>query len=207
MGWRKRRRACRASRYLRAFLLALAYTGWVHRQRWQCRRLSVFDDCMCRVISVHRACFGRTVTSCQDAINVIPTLTSGPQTISFNGLNSYPVWCEFPSGTTDGWTLLMKIDGQQTTFTYDSSLWTSQNTWNTGNSCCLSSFALSHHFMQAFNSGSMSACGFLLSANFLISSLLAAYGTSGLDYNQFKSPLFSSFPFTVRAHLKKKYSF
>jgi hypothetical protein len=67
-----------------------------------------------------------TLTSCQQALNLIPSLSSGVYTLTSNAV---PTWCEFENG--NGWALIMKMSGFQTTFSWASSLWTNQVAYNT----------------------------------------------------------------------------
>ena len=69
----------------------------------------------------------RNVTSCQDALSVLPSLTSRVVTLTIFGV-SYPTWCEIVSGV--GWALLMKMDGNQQTFYYANAIWSNNATLN-----------------------------------------------------------------------------
>ena len=69
----------------------------------------------------------RNIISCQDALSVLPTLTSRVVSLTISGV-AYPTWCEIVSGV--GWTLLMKMDGNQQTFYYTSSYWSNTASLN-----------------------------------------------------------------------------
>ena len=66
-------------------------------------------------------CFSRATTSCQDALNLVPSAPSGVYNITLSG-SVYPQYCVM-SGSS-GWTLLLKMDGSASTFYYDNAIWT-----------------------------------------------------------------------------------
>ena len=68
-------------------------------------------------------CFSRATTSCQDALNLVPGAPTGVYNITLSG-SVYPQYCVMIG--TNGWTLLLKIDGSQSTFYYDNAIWTNQ---------------------------------------------------------------------------------
>jgi hypothetical protein len=74
-----------------------------------------------------RACLPYPVSTCQAAKDAWAGMTSGVVTLTISG-NNYATWCEV-SGT-DVWTLIMKTDGSKQTFTFDSSYWSNQATYN-----------------------------------------------------------------------------
>ncbi|MCU1282249.1 MAG: Tryptophan synthase alpha chain [bacterium] len=83
------------------------------------------------------ACSGtadRTCVAAPDcyAIHVaVPSLTDGVYTLDPDGpggADPFPAYCDMTHGG-GGWTLLMKIDGTQTTFSYASAYWTNGTTY------------------------------------------------------------------------------
>ena len=69
------------------------------------------------------------ISSCAGVLSANTSAVSGIYNISIFALGvSWPVWCEMRNGTA--WTLLMKIDGSQTRFSFSSSLWTTSSTLN-----------------------------------------------------------------------------
>jgi hypothetical protein len=102
-------------------------------------------------ITICSNCFFKTPDSCQDAVNMIPTLTSGLYNITSNNVLT---WCEFVDGL-EGWALILKVNGALTTFSYNAAIWSSNN-------------SLNH----------------------------PAAVRLGLDSTEYKSPLYSTLPFT-----------
>ncbi len=56
-----------------------------------------------------------------------PTTATGVQTLYSNG-TAYQAFCDFDVPGDGGWTLVMKINGNNTTFAYGAALWTDTNT-------------------------------------------------------------------------------
>eukprot|EP00042_Codosiga_hollandica_P048252 m.538063 g.538063 ORF g.538063 m.538063 type:complete len:814 (-) comp57626_c0_seq1:115-2556(-) len=73
------------------------------------------------------ACYMTPLASCQDARNLISTSPSGVYNLVFSG-TSYPVWCEMIN--SEGWTLVMKASGSDSTWIYTNAIWSNQNTLN-----------------------------------------------------------------------------
>ena len=69
----------------------------------------------------------RTVYSCQDALELVPTLVSQVVNIQVRGV-LYPTWCQIITGSA--WALVMKMSGSSTNFGYDSALWSTSAVLN-----------------------------------------------------------------------------
>ncbi len=61
------------------------------------------------------------LSSCHHAKTLISTTVSGVYTLRISSTN-YDVWCEMVG--THGWTLMLKADGTDSTWAYDSATWT-----------------------------------------------------------------------------------
>lgn len=69
-------------------------------------------------------------TSCGQALQVQPSLTSGVVNLMINGV-IYPTWCEIVGSVA--WNLIMKTDGTLSTFNYYSALWSNTQSLNPNN--------------------------------------------------------------------------
>lgn len=72
--------------------------------------------------------------SCGEIHAARPTLGSGAYPIDPDGAGGaapFTAWCDMASDG-GGWTLALKVDGNQGTFVYDSALWTNADTVNPG---------------------------------------------------------------------------
>lgn len=68
-------------------------------------------------------------SSCKTLFEARPSLPSGEYEVDFEG-EPTQVFCDASDG--GGWTLLLKADGTEQTFTYDSPLWTNTELLNPG---------------------------------------------------------------------------
>lgn len=68
------------------------------------------------------------MTSCQQAKNTLPSMASGVVMLNYGGVEM-PTWCEVVSAN-EVWNLIMKIDGNQQTFTFSAAYWSNQVSYN-----------------------------------------------------------------------------
>ncbi len=93
----------------------------------------------------------QAISSCQAAKNLISSTVSGAYTLTISGTN-YNVWCEMVG--SNGWTLVLKADGNDNSWHYDSSIWSNQNTYNPSefaNGLAKTSFKSPMYWLHSFS--------------------------------------------------------
>lgn len=72
-------------------------------------------------------------TSCAALLGMTPAFTSGVYRIQPDGAGAFDTYCDLDTsaaGDGGGWTLLLKVNGASSVFTYDAPLWTNTAAYN-----------------------------------------------------------------------------
>ncbi|KAL9953820.1 hypothetical protein ACROYT_G041287 [Oculina patagonica] len=100
-----------------------------------CRPLYEIDDynCSCRGSWIGKNCEIKPRTTCKEVYD--ENLATGNKVYPLQlGSDVHPVYCHMTDDLgacgSGGWTLVMKMDGNQMTFHYNSDLWSNKNTYN-----------------------------------------------------------------------------
>jgi hypothetical protein len=99
-----------------------------------CGKCRYDQSCVVNADCLSNVCYNNKcyATSCLDALYQNKSAQSGVYSI-LPDVNSTPfmAYCEM-AADGGGWTLIMKIDGTKTTFSYGAALWTDNNVFNAG---------------------------------------------------------------------------